>query len=192
MPKIIGLTGGIGSGKTKVTARFLELGIPCYIADDEAKKLMNTSTAIRDAVINEFGEASYENNELKTTFLAAIVFNDSNKLSKLNAIVHPEVAKDFEAWVAIQKTPYVIKEAAILFENGGFEKCNETILITAPKDIRMKRVLARDRSSVEAIEQRMSKQWSDDKKKPLASYVIENIDWEKTLIQIDAIHKKLI
>jgi dephospho-CoA kinase len=192
MPKIIGLTGGIGSGKTKVTARFLELGIPCYIADDEAKKLMNTSTAIRDAVINEFGEASYENNELNTIFLAAIVFNDSNKLSKLNAIVHPEVAKDFEAWVAIQKTPYVIKEAAILFENGGFEKCNETILITAPKDIRMKRVLARDRSSVEAIEQRMSKQWSDDKKKPLASYVIENIDWEKTLIQIDAIHKKLI
>jgi dephospho-CoA kinase len=192
MPKIIGLTGGIGSGKTKVTARFLELGIPCYIADDEAKKLMKTSTAIRDAVINEFGEASYENNRLNTTYLAAIVFNDSNKLSKLNAIVHPEVAKDFETWVATHKTLYVIKEAAILFENGGFEKCNETILVTAPKDIRMKRVLARDKSSVEAIEQRMSRQWSDDKKKPLASYVIENIDWEKTLIQIDAIHEKLI
>ena len=192
MPKIIGLTGGIGSGKSKIALRFSALGIPCYIADDRAKDLMNTSAHLKEAVCKVFGSESYLDGVLNHPYIANLVFKDASALAQLNALVHPAVAQDFIEWVAVQEAPYVIKEAAILFENGGSKLCDSVILITAPEALRLKRILERDNSSVEAIQDRMSKQWSDDRKIPLADYHIENMEWDDTVLKIDAIHQKLI
>ena len=192
MPRIIGLTGGIGSGKSKVALRFSALGVPCYIADDRAKDLMNTSAYLKDAVCKVFGPESYLDGVLNRPYIANVVFKDATALAQLNALVHPAVAQDFIEWVAKQEAPYVIKEAAILFENGGSKLCDSIILITAPEAVRLDRVLARDNSSVEAIQDRMSKQWSDARKIPLADYHIENMEWSDTILKIDTIHQELI
>ena len=191
MPKIVGLTGGIGSGKSKAAAYFSELGIPCYIADDRAKELMTSSITIQQAIINEFGAESYINGNLNRPFLASIVFKDTVLLATLNAIVHPAVASDFRSWLLEQNSIYVIKEAAILFENGGAKLCDQVILVTAPKEIRVQRVIDRDKCTKEDVLERMSKQWSDAKKKPLADYIIENIEWKETSKQIEVLHQKL-
>jgi len=192
MPRIIGLTGGIGSGKSKVALRFSALGIPCYIADDRAKDLMNTAADLKEAICKLFGSESYSGGVLNRPYIANVVFKDATALAQLNALVHPAVAQDFIEWVAKQEAPYVIKEAAILFENGGSKLCDSIILITAPEAVRLKRVLARDNSSVQEIEDRMSKQWSDERKIPLADYHIENMEWNDTILKIDAIHQELI
>ena len=192
MPKIIGLTGGIGSGKSKVALRFLALGIPCYIADDRAKDLMNASAHLKEAVCKVFGSESYLDGVLNRPYIANLVFKDASALAQLNALIHPAVAQDFIEWVAVQEAPYVIKEAAILFENGGSKLCDSVILITAPEALRLKRLLERDNSTVEAIQDRMSKQWSDDRKIPLADYHIENMEWDDTVLKIDSIHQELI
>ena len=191
MPKIVGLTGGIGSGKSKAAAYFSELGIPCYIADDRAKELMTSSMTIQQAIINEFGAESYINGNLNRPFLASIVFKDTVLLATLNAIVHPAVASDFRSWLLEQNSIYVIKEAAILFENGGAKLCDQVILVSAPKEIRVQRVIDRDKCTKEDVLERMSKQWSDAKKKPLADYIIENIEWKETSRQIEVLHQKL-
>lgn len=191
MPKIVGLTGGIGSGKSTAAAYFSELGIPCYISDDRAKELMTSSITIQQAIINEFGAESYINGNLNRPFLASIVFKDTVLLATLNAIVHPAVASDFRSWLLEQNSIYVIKEAAILFENGGAKLCDQVILVTAPKEIRVQRVIDRDKCTKEDVLERMSKQWSDAKKKPLADYIIENIEWKETSKQIEVLHQKL-
>lgn len=191
MPKIVGLTGGIGSGKSTAAAYFSELGIPCYIADDRAKELMTSSMTIQQAIINEFGAESYINGNLNRPFLASIVFKDTVLLATLNAIVHPAVASDFRSWLLEQNSIYVIKEAAILFENGGAKLCDQVILVTAPKEIRVQRVIDRDKCTKEDVLERMSIQWSDAKKKPLADYIIENIEWKETSRQIEVLHQKL-
>ena len=191
MPKIVGLAGGIGSGKSKAAAYFSELGIPCYIADDRAKELMTSSMTIQQAIINEFGAESYINGNLNRPFLASIVFKDTVLLATLNAIVHPAIASDFRSWLLEQNSIYVIKEAAILFENGGAKLCDQVILVTAPKEIRVQRVIDRDKCTKEDVLERMSKQWSDAKKKPLADYIIENIEWKETSKQIEVLHQKL-
>ena len=192
MPKIIGITGGIGSGKSKVAGYFSELGIPCYTADDRAKYLMNTDAALKESIVHHFGSECYMDNTLNRSYIADIIFKDKTALAKLNALVHPVVGQDFLNWVEKQNTPYVIKEAAILFESGGAKSCDSIILVTAPKKIRIERVLARDNTTVEAIKDRMSKQWSDSQKTPLADYHIENIVWEETVLKIDAIYEKLM
>ena len=192
MLRIIGLTGGIGSGKSRVALRFLALGIPCYIADDRAKDLMNTSADLKEAVCKLFGPESYLDGILNRPYIANVVFKDATALAQLNALVHPAVAQDFLEWVAKQEAPYVIKEAAILFENGGSKLCDSIILITASEAVCLDRVLARDNSSVEAIQDRMSKQWIDARKIPLADYHIENMEWEDTVLKIDAIHQELV
>ena len=191
MHKIIGLTGGIGSGKSKAAAYFSELGIPCYIADDRAKELMTSSMTIQQAIINKFGAESYINGNLNRPYLASIVFKETILLATLNAIVHPAVASDFRSWLLEQNSIYVIKEAAILFENGGAKLCDQVILVTAPKEIRVQRVIDRDKCTKEDVLERMSKQWSDAKKKPLADYIIENIEWKETSKQIEVLHQKL-
>tara|TARA_B100000767_G_scaffold275410_1_gene312226 strand:+ start:1796 stop:2383 length:588 start_codon:yes stop_codon:yes gene_type:complete len=191
MPKIVGLAGGIGSGKSKAAAYFSELGIPCYIADDRAKELMTSSMSIQQAIINKFGAESYINGNLNRPFLASIVFKDTVLLATLNAIVHPAIASDFRSWLLEQNSIYVIKEAAILFENGGAKLCDQVILVTAPKEIRVQRVIDRDKCTKEDVLERMSKQWSDAKKKPLADYIIENIEWKETSKQIEVLHQKL-
>ncbi|WP_298551970.1 dephospho-CoA kinase [uncultured Algibacter sp.] len=189
---IVGLTGGIGSGKTTVAKQFLKLGIPVYIADDEAKSLMRRSKIIKRKLIKLFGNDAYINGELNKPFLASIIFNDKSYLKKMNAIVHPKVAKHFEKWVLKQDAPYVIKEVAILFENGGNETCDFVITVVAPIKTRIKRLLKRDDTSKEKIEAIMKNQWTDEEKIKHSHFVIDNTELEKTINQVKKIHKKLL
>ncbi len=189
--KIIGLTGGIGSGKSTVARLFQELGVPVYIADDEAKKLM-LHKEIKQKIINLLGEDAYIEETLNKTYIASRVFQDNNLLTQLNQIVHPAVAQHFSEWLKEQKGIYVIKEAAILFENGGYENCNKTILVKADKNIRLQRVLKRDKTNIDDIKARMKNQWPDSKKEKLADFIITNNEGIKQLkTMVQAIHEKL-
>lgn len=189
---VVGLTGGIGSGKTTVAKQFLELGIPVYIADEEAKKLMRRSKVIKRKLIKLFGNQAYVDGELNRPFLANIIFNDKTYLEKMNAIVHPKVAKHFEKWVLKQNAPYVIKEVAILFENGGDKFCDFVITVVAPLKTRINRVIKRDNTSESKIQAIIKNQLSDAEKIKKSHFVIENIDLEKTKIQVLETHKKLL
>lgn len=189
--KIIGLTGGIGSGKSTVARFFTLFGIPVYTADDEAKRLMHSPKLV-SAITKLFGENAYINGSLNRKFIARLVFNDGKLLQKLNAIVHPAVALDFKEWVNEQQAPYVIREVAILFENNGQDTCDQTILVTAPLAVRMKRVMKRDKTDATAVRARMDKQWPDSQKIPLADFVIQNIDLATTYKRVKDIHLKLL
>src|SRR5690606_3812871 len=159
---IVGLTGGIGSGKTTVAKAFNALGVPVYIADDEAKKLMHSSKVIRKKLMALFGENSYMGDELNKPFIADIIFKNKDYLKKMNAIVHPKVGQHFKKWVSKQKAKYVIKEAAILFENGSYKDYDYIITVTAPADLKIKRLLIRDQTSKDKIQSIMNNQWSDE------------------------------
>ena len=189
---IVGLTGGIGSGKTTVAKQFSELGIPVYIADEEAKDLMRRSKIIKRKLIKLFGDEAYIDNELNKPFLANIIFNDKAYLQKMNAIVHPKVAKHFEKWVLKQNASYVIKEVAILFENGGHKSCDLVITVTAPKETRIKRLLKRDHTTKEKINAIMKNQWTDEEKIKYSDFVIENIELDNTKIQVAKTHEKIL
>ncbi|RAJ17124.1 dephospho-CoA kinase [Olleya aquimaris] len=191
-PKIIGLTGGIGSGKTTVANFFKQLGVPVYIADAEAKALMSRSKIIKRKLLQLFGNQAYLDNKLNKPFIAKQIFNNEDLLKKMNAIVHPKVAKHFERWVNKQNTDYVISEAAILFENGSYKKYDYIVTVVAPKDIRLKRVMARDKTTVKKVEAIMNNQWDDDKKIALSDFVINNTDLENTKLQVGNIHEKLL
>ncbi|MFD2726401.1 dephospho-CoA kinase [Hyunsoonleella rubra] len=189
---IVGLTGGIGSGKTTVAKAFEALGIPVYIADEEAKKLMHRSKVIKRKLIALFGENAYVDGKLNRPFLAEIIFNDKAILQKMNAIVHPKVKRHFEKWVAKQNAPYVIKEVAILFESEGDKQMDFVITVTAPISLRIERLLNRDNSSKEKIESIMKNQWPDDKKIALSDFVISNEDLGKTKHQVQEIHRQIL
>jgi dephospho-CoA kinase len=190
--KIVGLTGGIGSGKSAVLSVFSSLGVPCYQSDSSAKKLMQQDPELINQIKALFRDDLYEGEKLNRGKLAEVVFADKSKLESLNAIVHPRVKEDFQLFLSQQNADYVIKEAAILFETGGAEDCDVTILVTAPEDLRIERVMKREKSKVELIKSRMRHQWSDEKKIPMADYVINNIDWDKTLKKVEEIHQKLV
>ncbi len=189
--KVVGLTGGIGSGKSTIAKMFEDLGVAVYIADIEAKKLMSEDPAVKKEITDLFGEEAYWNNTLNRPFIANIVFNDSTQLEKLNAIVHPAVADHFHKWKDRQNGNYVIKEAAILFENGGYKQCDHTILVVAPLELRISRVLNRDQSTRDEVLSRIKNQWDDDQKIPLADFVIQNIDLQDTEQQVNEIHQKI-
>ncbi len=189
--KVVGLTGGIGSGKSTIARMFQNLGVSIYVADDEAKKLMNTDESIKRRIIELLGNDSYVDDQLNRTFIATIVYNDKTKLDQLNAIVHPAVAHHFDVWKNKQKGDYVIKEVAILFENDGQKQCDFTILVTAPLEDRIERVLIRDQTTRDQIYSRINNQWDDTQKIPLADFVIHNIDLEETENQVYEIHKKI-
>lgn len=188
----VGLTGGIGSGKTTIAKSFEALGIPIYIADDEAKKLMNTSKVLKRKLTALFGESAYLNNELNRSFLAKAIFNDKALLKKMNAIVHPKVGAHFIKWKNKQKAPYVIKEAAILFENGSYKNYNYIITVTAPEKIRIERVLKRDNASVEKVKAIIANQWKDELKIKLSDFVIVNTNLKTTKNEVLKTHKKLL
>jgi dephospho-CoA kinase len=190
--KIVGLTGGIGSGKSAVLSVFSSLGMPCYQSDSSAKKLMQQDPELINQIKALFRDDLYEGEKLNRGKLAEVVFADKSKLESLNAIVHPRVKEDFQLFLSQQNADYVIKEAAILFETEGAEDCDVTILVTAPEDLRIERVMKREKSKVEHIKSRMRHQWSDEKKIPMADYVINNIDWDKTLKKVEEIHQKLV
>lgn len=190
--KIIGLTGGIGSGKSKILSVFSTYGIPCYESDIRAKWLMQRDEELKSQIKSFFGDQIYENDQFNQRKLAKLVFSNKGKLEALNSLVHPRVKMDFKSFVSQQDTPYIIKEAAILFETGGEKDCDATILVTAPEKLRLQRVLNREKISSIDIKARINNQWSDSRKIPLADYVINNIDWDKTLKKIDEIHQKLL
>ena len=191
MTKIIGLTGGIGSGKTMVAEYFKSLGIPVYIADKEARHLM-TSDNIINALSNEFGKEILENGILNREKLAQLVFNNTKKLKKLNSIVHPEVKKHFDNWVEKHKNyPFIVKEAAILFESGSYKYCDTIITVTAPLETRLQRVVKRDKTDRESVLKRIENQWTDEQRIAKSNYVIHNLSVESTKKQVDEILKKL-
>lgn len=190
---VVGLTGGIGSGKTTVAKMFQALGIPIYIADEEAKELMNASKVIKKKLVGLFGENAYVGNELNRPFVADIIFKNKALLNEMNAIVHPKVRAHFEKWASKQAAPYVIKEAAILFENGGHKACDFIVTVTAPKELKVARLLKRDPNTTKKkIEAIMANQWTDEAKIELSHFVIENINLEETKNQVKKIHSKIV
>ena len=190
---IVGLTGGIGSGKTTVANIFAQFdSVIVYNADSEAKKIMESSSIIKSKIIEVFGQKSYENNQLNRPFIANIVFNDTVKLGKLNAIVHPEVKRHFQKFVIQYKNKdYIVYENAILFESESNLKCDIIISVYAPIELRTERVMLRDKSSREAIEARIKNQWLEEKKLLQSNYMICNIDTKKTHIRVIDIHNIL-
>lgn len=187
----VGLTGGIGSGKSLVAEIFKALGVPVFHADLEGRKIVNSDT-VKHLLAKLFGPEVIDGDTVNRQVLAAIVFNDPEKLKKLNAIVHPEVRKSFQSWLGSYPTePYIIYEAAILIESGYWQQLDRIILVTAPQEVRIQRVMQRDNVSREQVIMRMNNQWSDREKIPYAHFVIEN-DGEKLLVpQVLTIHKIL-
>ncbi|MFD1605757.1 dephospho-CoA kinase [Flavobacterium artemisiae] len=174
MTKVIGLTGGIGSGKTTIASYFKELGVPVYIADDGGKNVMQTQEVI-DKIKSTFGKGIFDNEVLNRGKLAEIVFKDKEELAKLNAIVHPAVKRDFENWLEQYKNfEYVIYEAAILFESGRYKECDVVITVTAPEEVRIERVMQRDNSTRKQVLNRMKMQWNDEKRISKSNFVINN------------------
>jgi len=184
----IGLTGGIGSGKTTVAEVFKQLEIPVYSSDDRAKALMLENEPLRASVIGLFGEQSYLEGELNRAYIASKVFSNKEQLNKLNALVHPVLKKDFEAWIAAQKSAYAIKEAAILFESGANIGLDKVILVEAPKELKISRVEQRDGIEYEAVLARMDKQWPDEQKREYSDYVIVNDEKLSVLEQVIKLH----
>lgn len=191
MTKIIGLTGGIGSGKTTVATMFAELGVPIYIADVSAQKVMQNPD-VMDQIRSAFGHDLYCENTLDRKKLASIVFQDKAKLDTLNNIVHPAVAQDFKNWVKQHADkPFVIREAAILFESGSYKDCDQIIAVTAPLEVKIERVIARDKTTRQAVLDRMKNQWSDAQKIAKSDYVIDNVDLMQTRADVEKIFKTL-
>jgi dephospho-CoA kinase len=191
MTKIVGLTGGIGSGKSTVASFFRKAGIPVYIADEAARKLMD-SPQILALIRQSFGDAVFAGDTLDRNALASIVFGDPDKLRTLNQIVHPAVARHFADWVAShENAPLVIKEAAVLFESGSYKDCDSIITVTAPVETRIERVMKRDGASRESVLKRVENQWDDAKKIALSDFVIHNTNLPETTSQVAEILKKL-
>lgn len=188
----VGLTGGIGSGKSTVAHIFETLGIPVYYADDAAKKLMNEDEGLKQQVEQLFGDASYINGQLNRAFVSAQVFNNPEKLATLNSIVHPATIADAEKWMQHQSAPYAIKEAALIFESGAQENLDNVIGVFAPKAIRIKRVMDRDGITREEVLARMNKQINETIKMRLCSYVITNNEQELLIPQVLAVHQALL
>jgi dephospho-CoA kinase len=191
MTKIIGLTGGIGSGKTTIANYFESKGIPVYIADDEARKIMQSDEIIA-AIKKIFGDAVFENEFLSREKLAEIVFNNPEKLKQLNAIIHPAVREHFAGWILEHSTdPYVIYEAAILFESGRYEECDYIISVTAPIESRIQRVMQRDQTTREQVLKRINAQWTDEQRVSKSDFVIENKTIETAKLKVNEILKIL-
>ena len=188
----IGLTGGIGSGKSTVAKVFEVLGIPVYDADEAAKRLMNEDGELKQKIIGLFGESVYQNEKLNRSALAAIVFNDAVKLDELNTLVHPATINDANTWLHIQTTPYAIKEAALIFESGADELLDYVIGVHAPTALRIKRVMQRDNAKKEEVLARMSKQMDEEEKMELCNFVITNDEQQLIIPQVVALHNHLL
>jgi dephospho-CoA kinase len=190
----IGITGGIGSGKTTVCHIFEALGIPVYYADDRAKALMTTDVALVQAIQTNFGVESYfPDGSLNRAYLSNIVFKDAEKLALLNSLVHPAVFRDGEAWHAAQKNvPYTLKEAALLVETGSYKAVDKLITVFAPKKLRLQRVLKRDKVTRAAVLARMNKQMPERDKVKLADFIIKNDGQHGLIQQVWAVHQALL
>lgn len=188
----IGLTGGIGSGKSTVAKIFEVLGIPVYYADDASKRLMNEDEALKKQLVEHFGAATYINGLLNRQHLSSIVFNNPEKLALLNSIVHPATIKDASAWMLKQTAPYAIKEAALIFESGSQQQLDKVIGVYAPAAVRINRVMQRDQVTRDEVLGRMNKQIDETIKMRLCDYVITNDEQELLIPQVLHLHEKLL
>jgi dephospho-CoA kinase len=189
--KVVGITGGIGSGKTTACQVFEQLGVPVYYADVRAKHLMANSPQLKSKVIQAFGEKAYVNGVLNRVYLAKEVFNSKDKLSVLNGLVHPAVADDFDEWLEANKTAdYVLKEAAILFESGAYHNVDVSVLIIAPEEMRIDRVVKRDGTTRDDVLRRIKNQWTQERKAKLADHILNNDGQELLVPQVLELHKK--
>ena len=190
----VGITGGIGSGKSTITSLFHDLGVPIYNSDERAKWLLSNDVDLMDQIKILFGQESYSNNKLNRAHIANIVFQDNDMLKQLNAIVHPLVKIDFENWLLLQKKePLVIKEAAILIESGAYKELDVLIVVLADKKTRIKRVINRDNVSKEEVEKRMETQISDSERLKFANFSVDNNTGQSNLkMQVGELYKKLL
>lgn len=191
--KIVGLTGGIGSGKSTVAKWFSDKGIPVYYADLKAKRLMNESQEICSGLIQLFGKDAYVNNELNRKFISSKVFDNKDLLEKLNQIVHPAVFQDFQNWITSQNAPFVVKEAAILFESGSYKDCDYIVSVIADEEIRIQRVMERDGISSEQVLSRIKNQWTDELRKINSDFIIRNNDGlDELKEEFEEVYNKLL
>ena len=190
--KVIGLTGGIGSGKSTVARMFELLNVPVYYADLEAKRLMSDNVTLKLGITKLFGDKAYVNNKLNRGYIAEVVFKDKTKLKALNALVHPEVRKDFLHWIDTQSASYVIQENPLIFEKNDQELFDKVIIVTADKEVRIQRIIDRDGISKDQILDRMANQLDDTEKTELADFVIYNESLENTKVQVSRIHQQLL
>lgn len=193
-PLRIGITGGIGSGKTTVCKIFEVLGVPVYYADDRAKNMMVEDVRVKSEILALLGaEAYFSDGSLNRRFISSVVFNDTEKLNGLNAIVHPAVFQDSERWQdKYTDVPYTLKEAALLFESGSFKSLDKVMMVYAPAEIRIERVMKRDGFSRQQIEARMNQQLPDEEKMRLSDFVIFNDGSQSLVKQVWEIHHKIL
>ncbi|MDR2918586.1 MAG: dephospho-CoA kinase [Tannerella sp.] len=183
----IGLTGGIGSGKSVVASLLQTYGIPIYIADQESKKLLQTSPAIREQLITLLGNSIYEENRLNRQRMASLIFNDAKLLKKVNNIIHPQVASHFNTWAKRQNTEFTVLESAILFESGFTQYVDISLMVYAPMELRIKRTVIRDNTTETEVLQRIKNQLPDEEKKEYADYIINNDDNQALIPQTQKI-----
>ena len=188
----IGLTGGIGSGKSTVAKIFEVLGIPVYYADAANRRLVNEDPQIIKNIIQNFGDNSYVDGKLNRPYIASIVFNNPDKLALLNAISHPATIEDANKWMQQQSSPYVIKEAALIFESGSAENLDLVIGVYAPAPLRIKRTMDRDKITQEEVKKRMERQINEELKMKLCDYVVINDEQQLVVPQVMALHQKFI
>jgi dephospho-CoA kinase len=188
----VGLTGGIGSGKSTIAKIFEVLGIPVYYADDAAKKIMNSDEELKSAIIEQFGEESYINDQLNRSYIASLVFNDKEKLALLNSLTHPATIRDANKWMERQTSPYTIKEAALIFESGSAEHLDYVIGVYTPLALRIKRIMDRDHITKEEVQLRMSRQIDEDIKMRLCDTVIVNDELQLVTTQVLQLHEQLL
>jgi dephospho-CoA kinase len=191
-PVKVGLTGGIGSGKSTVAGIFKVLGIPVFDADSVAKNIMNEDESLKAQIIKTFGEETYQGNFLNRKILADIVFNNPFKLEQLNAIVHPATIAAAETWMKLQHSPYTVKEAALLFESGSAAGLDYVVGVFAPQALRVKRVMERDGISRQDVLTRMSRQIDEEIKRRLCDFVVINDEQQLLIPQVAALHEKFI
>jgi dephospho-CoA kinase len=190
----VGITGGIGSGKTTVCRVFELLGIPVFYADNVAKTIMQTDSQLKNEILNTFGQESYlVDGQLNRPYISSIVFKDQSQLNKLNALVHPAVFRAFDRWIAEQKeVPYILKEAALLYESESYKMCDLSILVISPESTRISRIKARDHISEEEIMLRMKRQFSDEQKMKLANHILINDENRLLIPQILDLHLQFL
>lgn len=189
---IVGLTGGIGSGKTTVAQIFQQLQVPVFVADEESKKLLDTDADLQAQLVEWLGPELIKEGRVDRAYMASRIFKDEDLLKKVNALIHPAVGRAFQNWYQKQEAPYIIREAAILFESGTHKDCAKIIVVSAPEELRLQRVIKRSGESPEQVKARMAKQWPQEKKEALADYIIHNDHQEMLIPQVLQIHEDLI
>lgn len=188
----IGLTGGIGSGKSTVAKVFETLGVPVYYADEAGKRLMNEDAVLKEQIINHFGAGSYADGKLNRAYLASVVFNDKQKLELLNSLVHPATIKDAKEWMLKQSAPYSIKEAALIFESGSGTGLNYVVGVYAPQALRIKRTMDRDQVTREEVVKRMQNQIDEEMKMKLCDFIIYNDEQQLVIPQVLKLHQHFL